>query len=258
MTGAGAPIHPTDRPRTPILEVCVDSVDGLDAAIDGGAGRVELCSALSVGGLTPSTGLMAAGAAAGIPCFVLIRPRAGDFVYGRRDVDVMRRDIDQARSLGLTGVVIGASSPEHELDEEVLRRLITHATGLPVVLHRAFDLVSDSAAALESAVQLGFRRVLTSGGAKDALTGCETIRQLVTQAGDRIEVMAGAGVRPDNVADLMRRSGVTAVHSSCSSIESDAPGALGAHARALGFYPPSHRVTDPQVIRAMLAAMQAA
>jgi copper homeostasis protein len=170
----------------------------------------------------------------------------------------MRRDIDQARSLGLAGVVIGASSPEHELDEEVLRRLITHATGLPVALHRAFDLVSDSAAALESAVQLGFRRVLTSGGAKDALTGCETIRQLVTQAGDRIEVMAGAGVRPDNVADLMRRSGVTAVHSSCSSIESDAPGALGAHARALGFYPPSHRVTDPQVIRAMLAAMQAA
>jgi copper homeostasis protein len=235
-------MHPTDRPRTPILEVCVDSVDGLDAAIDGGAGRVELCSALSVGGLTPSTGLMAAGAAAGIPCFVLIRPS----------------DIDQARSLGLAGVVIGASSPEHELDEEVLRRLITHATGLPVVLHRAFDLVSDSAAALESAVQLGFRRVLTSGGAKDALTGCETIRQLVTQAGDRIEVMAGAGVRPDNVADLMRRSGVTAVHSSCSSIESDAPGALGAHARALGFYPPSHRVTDPQVIRAMLAAMQAA
>jgi copper homeostasis protein len=251
-------VHPDDRPCTPILEVCIDSVAGLDAAIDSGAGRVELCSALSVGGLTPSTGLMAAAAAAEIPCFVLIRPRAGDFVYGRRDIDVMLRDIDQARLLGLAGVVFGASNHEHELDEEVLQRLIAHATGLTVVLHRAFDLVSDSGAALESAIQLGFRRVLTSGGARDALAGCDVIRQLVSQAGDRIEVMAGAGVRPDNVVDLVRRSGVTAVHSSCTSIKPDAPGALGAHARALGFYPPSHRVTDPQVIRAMLAAMQAA
>jgi len=255
MSAGRKPVRSADRPPELCLEVCVDSVAGLDAAVYSGATRVELCSALSVGGLTPSFGLMSAAAAAGIACAVLIRPRAGDFCYGEREIDVMRRDIDQTRSLGLSAVVIGASRRDGELDEDVLKQLITHAADLPAVLHRAFDLVPDPGAALEKAIQLGFKRVLTSGGATDAIAGCEVIGQLVSQAAERIEVMAGAGIRPRNVADLMRRTGVTIIHSSCSSEAPEAAGRLGAHARALGFFPSPYEVTDPGVIREMLAAM---
>jgi copper homeostasis protein len=237
-----------------LLEVCVDSVAGLDAAVQGGADRVELCSALNLAGLTPSCGLMAAAAARNIPSFVLIRPRAGDFCYRSGDVDVMRRDIDSVRSMRLAGIVIGASLPDGRLDEETLGRLLEHAEGLPAVLHRAFDLVPDSRAALETAIGLGFKRVLTSGGAPDALTGSAQIRSLVEQAGDRIEVMAGAGLSPDNVAELVRRTGVMAVHSSCSSpFHSDS--SIAARATSLGFIPADHRATDPKKVGAVIASL---
>ena len=110
------------------LEVCVDSVSGLDIAAASRADRAELCSALTVGGLTPSYGLLAQAAAKDLPCFVLIRPREGNFCYNRREIDVIRRDIDTVRSLKLAGVVIGASIPDGRLDEAVLRQLLEHAT----------------------------------------------------------------------------------------------------------------------------------
>src|ERR1700761_7381147 len=117
------------------LEVCVDSVASLDVAAASAADRAELCSSLTVGGLTPSPGLLVAAAATGLPCFVLIRPREGDFCYTRREIDVIRRDIDTVRSLNLAGIVIGASRPDGALDEAVLRQLVEHAAGLPAVLH---------------------------------------------------------------------------------------------------------------------------
>jgi copper homeostasis protein len=239
----------------PVLEVCVDSVVGLDVAVRAGADRIELCSSLNLGGLTPSYGLMAAAAAHAIPCFVLIRPRAGDFRYSAREIDVMRRDIDCVRSIRLAGIVIGASLQDGSLDEDTLRRLIEHATGLPVVLHRAFDLVPDLAAALETAIGFGFRRVLTSGGAADAAAGSPQIQRLVQQAGARIEIMAGAGLTPDNVVALVRGTGVAAVHSSCSSVIRGS-GGIDARALALGFTSPQHRMTDPSKIAAMLTALQ--
>src|ERR1700730_7861796 len=132
----------TMKAHEPSLEVCVDSAAGLDVATRAGVDRIELCSALKLAGLTPSAGLMAIAATKAIPCFVLIRPRGGDFCYDVRDVDLMRREIDIVRSMRLAGIVIGASRVDGSLDEELLRALLEHAAGLPAVLHRAFDLAA--------------------------------------------------------------------------------------------------------------------
>jgi copper homeostasis protein len=239
------------------LEVCVDSIAGLDIAVASGADRIELCSALNLAGLTPSCGLMAMAAAKDFPCYVLIRPRAGDFCYNRREIDVMRYDIDGVRSMRLTGIVIGASLSDGNLDEETLHQLLEHAAGLPAVLHRAFDLVPDFQMALETAIRLGFKRVLTSGGAPDALSGSGVIRKLVEQAGDRIEVMAGAGLSPGNVTQLVRGTRVPAVHSSCSSPVHNSDSAIAARAVALGFTPALQRTTDAKVVTAMVQSLDA-
>jgi copper homeostasis protein len=237
------------------LEVCVDSAAGLDIAVQSGADRIELCSALNLAGLTPSHGLMAMAASKDLPCYVLIRPRAGDFCYDRREIDVMRSDIDRVRSMRLAGVVIGASLSDGSLDEETLRQLLDHAVGLPVVLHRAFDLVPDFQQALETAIRLGFKRVLTSGGEPDAPAGSAVIRKLVEQARDRIEVMAGAGLSADNVAEFVRATRVTAVHASCSSAVHNSDNATVSRAATLGFIPAIHRATDAKAVTAMLESL---
>jgi copper homeostasis protein len=234
------------------LEVCIDSVAGLDIAAASAADRAELCSALTLGGLTPSPGLMAAAAAKDLPCFVLIRPREGDFCYSQREIDVIRRDIDTVRSLKLAGVVIGANRPDGSLDEGALRVLREHAAGLPAVLHRSIDLVPDFRVALETAIQLGFNRVLTSGGEPGAPAGSRVIRQLVEQAGNRIEVMAGSGLNPDNVEQFVRGTGVPAVHSSCSSPVSNSTRTV-----ELGFAPATTRFTDAAVVAAMVKRLSA-
>lgn len=197
------------------LEICVDSADGLAAAIAGGADRIELCSALALGGLTPSPGLMALAARAPIPVYAMIRPRDGDFVVSPGDLNQMRRDIDAARAAGLAGVVFGASEPRGALDVAALRHLAHHAAGLGRTLHRAFDLVPDRSEALETAIDLGFERILTSGGAPQASEALGALAGLVADAGERISIMPGAGVRPDNAALLLSRTGAREIHASC-------------------------------------------
>lgn len=243
-------------PARPVLEVCVDTVVGLDAAIDGGADRIELCSALGLEGLTPSASLMAVAASKRVPCFALIRPRAGDFCYDRREVDLMLRDIDAVRAAPLAGVVIGASLGDGSFDVVTLRRLLEHSSGLPVVLHRAFDLVPDFPAALETAIELGFKRVLTSGGARDAPSGRDRIRELVAQAGDRIEVMPGGGLSVGNVVQFVRDTGVRMIHSSGSSPALVSAGAGAVRAAALGFISADYRVTDSRVVAEIVAALE--
>ena len=239
-----------------ILEVCVDTPAGLAAAIAGGADRIELCSALALQGLTPAPSLMAIAAEAEIPIYPMIRPRHGDFVYDDRDLDAIFRDIDAVRAAGLAGVVIGANLPSGELDVDALAMLVAHAEGLGVTLHRAFDLTPDPFAALETAIDLGFERILTSGCALNAMAGAETIARLVEQADGRIAILAGGGVRPDNVAELIARTGVVEVHGSCSGPMTYGLG-QGHEDRAykLGFVQDGLRDTDLETVAAMVGVL---
>ena len=198
-----------------LLEVCVDDAAGLDAAVEGGADRIELCSSLDLGGLTPSAGLMAEASRSGLPVIALIRPRAGGFVYTAAEERVMLRDIELAAELGLAGVAIGALQHDGRLDVSMLERLAAHAGRLQLTLHRAFDLVPDQAEALEQAITLGFHRVLTSGGAVHASAGAAQLAALVAQSRGRIRILAGSGITPDKVKALLAATRVHEVHASC-------------------------------------------
>jgi len=215
--------------------------------------RIELCAALSEGGVTPSVGFMRMAAGGNVPVYAMIRPRAGDFVFGEEEEALMRADIVAARDAGLAGVVLGASLPDGRLDVSMLARLSADAHGLGRTLHRAFDLVPDPEEALEQAIGLGFERVLTSGGARSAADGTERLRALVMQARGRIDIMAGSGVTAGNVADLVSRTGVGAVHSSGRGAATDTP----ARIRELGFGG-RHATADSDVIRAIHAALRVA
>jgi copper homeostasis protein len=234
-----------------LLEVCVADADSLAAAIAGGADRIELCSALELGGLTPGPGLVALAAKAPIPVMGLVRPRSGDFVCSAADIEAMRADIAGMRAAGLAGVVLGASRPDGRLDAEALRVLVETARGLSLTLHRAIDLVPDWREAIELAVQLGFDRILTSGGVANALTGKQQIGEILRLAGGRIAVMAGAGVTPANAGALLADLPLAEVHSSCAA----AMPASEARAVAFGFAAPSRRQTQAPIVAALKRAL---
>jgi copper homeostasis protein len=200
----------------PLLEVCVADAESLAAAIAGGADRIELCSALELGGLTPAPGLMRLAAKAPIPVYAMVRPRSGDFVFTSDELDIMRADIDAVRSAGLAGAVIGASLLDGTLDEVMLRHLRDHAQGLGLTLHRAFDLVPDFSAAVETAIGIGIERILTSGGARSVPEGIPALRSIHAAAGGRISIMPGGGLTAQNVGELLKAVPVAEVHSSCS------------------------------------------
>ena len=191
----------------------MDSVESALAAERGGARRLELCDALFDGGTTPSAGMIAACRdRVAIPLFVIIRPRGGGFVYSEPELDVMRRDIVAARGLGADGVVIGVLRRDGRIDEDQTRSLVGVAGDLSVTFHRAFDFTPDPGAAMETLISAGITRVLTSGGALTAREGVTTLASLVRRAGDRLVVMAGGGVREENVKEIVDGSGVREVH----------------------------------------------
>lgn len=231
------------------LEVCVDSIAGLDAAVAGGADRIELCAALDLGGLTPSPGFMAAAARCGLPVHAMIRPRAGGFVVTPAEVAVMQRDIAAARAAGMQGVVLGASLPDGRLDSLVLSQLVAAAEGLSLTLHRAFDLVPDLGEAVALAVELGFDRILTSGRAETAIAGLADIAATFVLAAGRIAIMPGAGITAAN-ARRLRHLPLTDVHASCRKA---APSP--ARAVALGFAAATSRETDATAVRALKSAL---
>lgn len=200
-----------------LLEVCVDSPAGFHAAVEGGADRIELCSSLAVGGLTPSPGFMAFAAKSARPSRAMIRPRVGSYVFSEDEIDVMRRDIDAAREAGLAGVVIGANLASGALDEKAIARLAQHAAGLELTLHRSVDLSPKPLDAVDIAIGLGFRTILTSGGSLKAPDGAETIAAMVARAGARLEILGGSGLNPGNVASFIRKTKVQAVHGSFSA-----------------------------------------
>jgi copper homeostasis protein len=196
-----------------LVEACVDSVASSLAAERGGARRLELCDALFDGGTTPSAGMIAAcKATVSIPVFVMIRPRGGGFVYTDQERDVMRRDVVIARELGADGVVVGGLRPDGIVDVALVQLLVEAARELPVTFHRAFDLTPNFEAALESLIDAGVQRVLAAGGLSTAADGATALANLVRQAGARLTVIAGGGVREENVRSLVSVSGVREVH----------------------------------------------
>ncbi len=238
-----------------LLEVCVETVAGIGAAVAGGADRIELCAALSVGGLTPSASLIRAAAAAPLPAHLLARPRAGGFAYGAAEQALVAEDIRDAADAGLAGVVIGASTPDYRLDTMVLSQWIAQvralgaARGVPLslTLHRAFDLVHDPAAALEQAIALGFDRILTSGCAPRAIDGVATLAALQAQAAGRIVLLAGSGVTPAVVPAILA-TGIREVHASARTfhdVAEDLP------ERRFGFLGPQAGDTDVAQVAAL-------
>lgn len=239
-----------------LLEIAAGSLASALSAQESGADRVELCDALESGGLTPSYGALGcARDRLRIPLFVLVRPRAGDFLYSAQDADVMLRDIEGCVRLGCDGIVVGALEPDGGVDEPLCRQFVAAAGALPVTFHRAFDAVRDPATALERVIALGFARVLTSGGRATATEGEARIATHVRQADGRLDIMPGAGIDASNIARLATVTGAREFHASAKALRRS----------AMRFPPPDlHGLspdwieTDPARVRALRAALDTA
>lgn len=200
-------------PHRTLLEVCVDSVEGAVAAQEGGADRIELCAGMPEGGITPSAGLMKeACRRMKLPVYAMIRPRGGDFLYSDHEFEVMGLDVEAVRACGVRGVVFGILTADGKIDCERMGELVQRARPLGVTCHRAFDMSRDPFEALEDLVALGVERVLTSGQRTSAMEGMDLLAQLVDRAAGRIRIMPGGGVRPENIATILRRTGAPEIH----------------------------------------------
>ncbi|MBB3228440.1 copper homeostasis protein [Luteibacter sp. Sphag1AF] len=239
-----------------ILEIAAGSVASARAAQFAGAGRVELCSGLELGGLTPSHAVIArARDALRIPLYVLIRARAGHFLFDASEQESMLADVEHCVRLGCDGVVVGALDADGDVDVVFCGELMRAARGLGVTFHRAFDVARDRTRALEAIIALGCERVLTSGGQRSAWEGRSAIASLVEQGGPRIRIMAGAGVSPENAGPLIAATGVAELHASAraprpSSVRYQPEDDLG-----MGAMPQD---SDDATIRQLVSAIQAA
>ena len=226
-----------------LLEVCVESCEDALGAARAGADRIEYCSSLRLGGLTPTPGALFRLREVPLPCMVMIRPRPGDFVYSATEIETMKREIAFARAQGAAGVVFGVAKKTGDLDQPALRDLMTHCQGLETTLHRVFDEVPEQIAALELAVEIGFDRILTSGGRETAFAGRRRIEHLVTRAAGRIVILPGSGVNSENAAQLIDVTGATELHASCKVTA----GAAG--------YAGTRTIVDPGKVRGLVAAI---
>ena len=195
------------------FEICANSTASCKAAQEGGADRVELCSGIPEGGTTPSFGMIRkARESIGIGLNVIIRPRGGDFLYSKDELDEMAYDIRAAKELGADGLVFGCLTKEGNVDMEAMAMMMKAADGLPVTFHRAFDHSSDPFQALEDIIGLGCARILTSGCRPTAMEGADLLASLVKKAGERIIIMPGCGVNEGNIAEIARLSGAREFH----------------------------------------------
>ncbi|WP_299686705.1 copper homeostasis protein CutC [uncultured Vibrio sp.] len=202
------------------IEVCIDNLESLHHALSGGANRIELCSSLALGGLTPSFGMMKQAAkVSSVPVYAMIRPRQGDFIFDDDDMLCMLEDIEACASAGLNGVVLGVLAPNGSIDMPKMQQLAdkAHSLKLGVTFHRAIDQSSDYQAALEQVIKLRCERVLTSGLAVNAEQGIDVLAAMVKQADGRIDIMAGAGVNATNAKVIRNTTQVPALHLSGKS-----------------------------------------
>ncbi|MFF7294143.1 copper homeostasis protein CutC [Microbacterium sp. NPDC008134] len=241
--------------RTPALEIAVQDPAGVRIAGEVGAARVELATALALGGLTPSPATLElsveAARDAGVEVHVLVRPRGGDFHYTDEEIAITERDVRRVLEAGADGVVIGALDAQGVLDIDVMTRLRDAAGSASVTLHRAIDVTPDPLATLDAATALGLRRVLTSGGASAAIDGIDTLRALVARAEGRIQIMAGSGVGAANAVELAA-TGVDALHFSAKrSVIAEGGVRMGSASDGVGGY----EVTDRDTAIAVRAAL---
>jgi copper homeostasis protein len=196
-----------------LVEVCVGSVADIEQALTAGADRLELCSALELGGLTPSLGLVeTALAASPIPVVTMLRPRAGGFRYNSHEFAAMQRDAERFLDLGASGVVFGVLDEYGQIDIPRCRELVRSIGTSHVVFHRAFDFVRDQHSALDVLIDLGVTRVLTSGGKPTAIEGAHEIRKLISRVAENIEILPGGGINATNVVEFVRATGCNQVH----------------------------------------------
>lgn len=246
----------------PLIELCVEGIDGFLAAQAAGADRVELCASLMEGGLTPSLAtIRAAVKAARIPVHVIIRPRGGDFLYSDAEFDTMRADIEALRSEGVAGVVIGCLTPEGRIDEVRTKALVAAARPMSVTCHRAFDMTEDAGEALEALIRCGVDRVLTSGQRDTALEGIAILRQSVEQAGDRIVVMGCGALDAHNIAAVRDATGLRELHFAALRTVQSVMAFRNPHVGMGGTEKDREyelTLTDPEAVRATIAAAKSA
>jgi copper homeostasis protein len=198
-----------------LFEACVDSLESSIAAQEGGADRVELCSDLLEGGITPSLGLIKlVYENLKIPIMVMIRPRGGDFLYSDFEFEVMKSEIEFVKKLNVSGVVFGILNADGIIDKPRTKTLINLASPMKITFHRAFDMTRDPFEALDDLIELGIDRVLTSGQKINSYDGIELIKRLVEKSGDKIIIMPGGGVDEKNVAVIVNQCKVKEIHAS--------------------------------------------
>ncbi|KAA8473976.1 copper homeostasis protein [Arcticibacter tournemirensis] len=229
------------------LEICANSIESALAAQSGGADRIELCDNMSEGGTTPSYGtIKRCKDLLGIPVFPIIRPRGGDFVYTEEEFEVMKADVQMSKDLGCEGVVLGILTRDGNIDVDRCSELITLARPMQVTFHRAFDCCIDMKKGLEDIISLGCERVLTSGGAAHVYEGIDVIKDLVEHADGRVIVMAGSGIKEDNLPDMLVGSGGTEFHST-AKIEMNSRYTFNNTANVIG----SFYQTDKSIVKIM-------
>jgi copper homeostasis protein len=201
-----------------VLEMCVETLAAALAAERSGADRIELCEDLRAGGVTPRPELMrAVREQLKIPVFAMIRPRSGDFFYSGAEFEQMKREIDAAKAASMNGVALGMLRGDGTVDVQRTTELVQFAQPLPVTFHRAFDEVPALTAALEDVIATGAARILTSGGALTAEAGATNLAELMQRAGERITILVGGGLHPENIAAVAQATRADEFHSGLSS-----------------------------------------
>ncbi len=245
----------------PLIELCVEGIDNAIAAAEAGADRIELCASLIEGGITPSLAtIRATVAAVRVPVMVMVRPRGGDFLYSEREFATMRDDVAAIRETGAAGVVFGCLTPDGAIDAPRTRALVQAAGPLSTTVHRAFDMTADPAAALETLIECGVGRVLTSGQRPRGIDGAPLLARLVRQAAGRITILGCGDLDEATIAQVRRIAGLAELHFSAPATIASAmryrnPAlAMGGDDKEREY---RHTVTDPARVRAVIAAARA-